>query len=317
MVTALQMVIKAEGGPAPTTVTVDPFGPGGATTEDQIVIAVIDTGIDELRRVDGWLNEVVRNGNDDNVDLLDALPDNGMLDFGAGHGTFVAGIIRQVDPHAKVVVYRALDSDGLASEADVAAAMHRAADDGVHVISLSLGMQAVDDGNPCPALRQAVAQIQAGPNAPVIVASAGNYGTTEKVYPAALHGVVSVAALEAVAAPGSGPVPGPPPEGASWSSRGDWVRCSAVGEGIVSTFVKGKEDPDYEGGHDVYPQDAWAVWSGTSFAAPQIAAYIAKRCRAEGKTPKQVVAAVFPDANLPADGFGTRVVLLPGTKPSP
>ncbi len=199
-----------------------------------------------------------------------------VLDYGAGHGTFAAGIIRQVDPQAKIVVYRALNTNGLGSEEAVACAMIRAAEDGAHVISLSLGMEAVDEANPCPALQAAVQHIRSLDNPPVIVASAGNNGNTEKVYPAALEGVVAVAALRAVKDPRSSQ-PWPVPEGAKWSSRGDWVSCSAVGEGIVSTFVEGEEDPTV--GRDVYPQDSWAVWSGTSFAAPQIAALIATMCR--------------------------------------
>jgi hypothetical protein len=311
MVTALHMVVKNVAGPAPTSITVAPFPEEGAplgSAEDEIVVAVIDTGIDESLRRDGWLNEVVRHTN---VDKLDAIPRNGLLDFGAGHGTFVAGIIRQVDPKARIVVYRALDSSGLASEEDVASAMNRAADDQVDVISLSLGGQAVDDRHPCPALQAAVKKIRSRRKPPAIVASAGNYGSNERVYPAALPGVVAVAALRAVQHPRSSR----PPAGAAWSSRGDWVTCSAIGEGVVSTFVKGKEDPGFGGGRDVYPKDSWAVWSGTSFAAPQIAALIAKKCRTDRMSPKAAVAALFPAAGRPADGFGTRVVLLPGTRP--
>ena len=101
-------------------------------------------------RLDGWLNEVDRDNNDENVDLLDVFAVNGtpampILDFAAGHGTFAAGIIRQVDPQARIVVYRGLDTDGLGSEEDVACAMIRAAEDGAHVISLSLGIEAVDE----------------------------------------------------------------------------------------------------------------------------------------------------------------------------
>ena len=78
-------------------------------------------------------------------------------------------------------MYRALDSDGLVGEA-VACAMLRAAEDQVRVISLSLGMQAVDDDDRrCPALTSAVQQIMAHENPPAIVASAGDYRTTELV----------------------------------------------------------------------------------------------------------------------------------------
>jgi len=325
MVTALQMVLKSVDGPAPTSVTVADFPEEGAvlaSADDEIVVALIDTGIDKAQRRDGWLNEVKRDPNDDNIDELDAFPQNGLLDFGAGHGTFVAGIVRQIDPRAKIVVYRALDSSGLASEEEVAKAMKRAAEDGAHVISLSLGEQAVDDDDPCPHLADAVKQIHARSRPPAIVAAAGNYGTEERVYPAALPGVVAVAALRAQR--GSWFRRWLPrylaPKGATWSSRGQWVRCSAVGEGIVSTFVTGTEDPVFAHGTDVYPQqgdsDSWAVWSGTSFAAPQIAALIAKKCRADRISPHKAVEALFPLARRPQDGFGKRVSPLPGTKPA-
>ena len=158
--------------------------------------------------MDGWLNEVGRRSND-NVDLLDVFPSLGtpalpILDLGAGHGTFVAGIIRQVDPQAKIVVYRALNTHGLASEEAIASAMIRAALDGVHVINLSLGVERVNGVVP-PALEAAVEQIQSLDDPPAIVASAGNNGTEEPVYPAAFDDVVSVAALQAVEVTGQHP----------------------------------------------------------------------------------------------------------------
>jgi hypothetical protein len=93
------------------------------------------------------------------------------------------------------------------------------------------------------------------------------------------------------------------------------VTCSAVGEGIISTFVEGVEDPQF--GTDSYDQDAWALWSGTSFAAPQIAGLISSTCRRYDMSPQAAVDALFPTTNRPADGYGTRWVLLPGTRPSP
>jgi hypothetical protein len=324
MVGALQMVLKSADGPAPTTVTVESFSEAGASLTSSphaVVVAVIDTGIDEPLRTDGWLNEVRALHTNDSVDKLDVFPATGtpaepILDYGAGHGTFVAGIIRQVDPQAQIVVYRALDTRGLASEEDVANAMTRAADNGAGVISLSLGMLALDDNHPCPHLQTAVQQIMSRTNPPAIVAAAGNNGDDKKVYPAALKGVVAVAALQGVDPDADPP---PPTVGAEWSSFGPWVDCSVVGEGIVSTFVKGKEDQRF--GTDSYPGgemgDSWAVWSGTSFAAPQIAALIARTCRTDQLTPQQAVTALFPAAGRPADGYGKRILLLRGTPPSP
>ena len=319
----LHIVVKSADGPARTSVTIDPFTEEEAAltrADDAIVVAVIDTGIGEAERLDGWLNEVERDlAARTNIDELDVFPHPTKLDFGAGHGTFAAGIIRQVEPQAKIVVYRALDSDGLGTEYDVACAMIRAANDKVHVISLSVGMEAVGGVVP-PALQTAVDHIQSLADPPAIVASAGNNGNEEKVYPAAFPGVVSVAALLGVKPASSGQEPA----GAEWSTHGSWVTCSAVGEGIISTFVKGDEDvfadadgdlaeePDYSD-CDSYPQDAWAVWSGTSFAAPQIAALIAKTCREDRVTPQAAVGALFAGLTMPTDGYGHRKVSLEGT----
>ena len=312
MMTALhKTIVKSTDGPAPTSVTDDPeFAAAGTRPPaGDLVVAVIDTGITDEVRVDGWLNEVDRT---DSVDELDVFPEHNRLDFAAGHGTFAAGIVRQVDPDARIRVYRALDTDGVASEVDVADALMRAADDGAHVINLSLGMLAVDDLNPCPALTAAVAEVLGRVDPPAIVASAGNDGGTHRMYPAALNGVVSVAGLQAVQDPQSTT----PPAGAAWSTHGSWVVCSAVGEGIVSTFVEGQEDPVF-GDDDIYPHngqgDSWAVWTGTSFAAPQIAGLISSTCREQGLKPREAVDVLFPPGDRPAGDYGFPVVLLPGT----
>ena len=171
--------------------------------------------------------------------------------------------------------------------------MMRAAHDGVHVINLSLGLDEVDGVVP-PTLEAAVTQIRSLDNPPAIVASAGNNGDENRVYqrrwrawsPSPPCGL-------------SRTLTSRPPRARTGPRTVTWVTCSAVGEGIVSTFVKGQEDPQF-GGSDVYPQDSWAVWSGTSFAAPQIAALIAKQCRT-GMSPLQAVAAPVP-AGPPAAG---------------
>ena len=74
------------------------------------------------------------------VDPLDRFPlrrPDGYLDLAAGHGTFVAGIVRQVAPRAEVTVYRAVDSDGVGTEVTVACEMIRAVKEGAQIINLS------------------------------------------------------------------------------------------------------------------------------------------------------------------------------------
>jgi hypothetical protein len=295
-----KIVVKASTGPSPTVAP--SAGAGLHEPAGPVVVAVIDTGIAEDLRSDRYLNEIPRTvGSVDPVDAFGGSPGpNGKLDFAAGHGTFAAGIVRQVDPDAVIRSYAALDSDGLASEFRVACAMIRAASEGAHVINMSLGMHTVD-GQPCLALETAldlIDEMAEGSEPPVVVASAGNYGDSEPVWPAASRRVISVAGLTAQGEP------------ARWSSRGVWVDCSTVGEGIVSTFVEGEEDPVF-GGSESYPPDAWAIWLGTSFAAPQVAGAISKTCRKTGLSPREAARRLIRSGR-PVPDFGRAMHLLPG-----
>lgn len=299
------IVVKSATGPAPTGVVFDEariHDPAG-----EIVVAVIDTGIVRKQRRDSWLKDVRRTP--ENVDPLDVFGGqpggNGKLDFAAGHGTFAAGIVRQIDAEAEIRCYAALDSDGLASEMGVACAMIRAVRDGAHVVNLSLGMRTFDN-QPCLAIETAldlIDEMTEGSEPPVFVASAGNYGDSEPVWPAASRRVVSVAGLTAKLEP------------AGWSSRGVWVDCSTVAEGVVSTYVEGDEDPVF-GGNDHYAlvpdTDAWAVWAGTSFAAPQIAGEIARTCRTSNLPPREAARQVLRSGTMIPD-YGRALLLLPGT----
>jgi subtilisin family serine protease len=135
------------------------------------------------------------------------------------------------------------------------------------------------DGKVPPALADAVTKITDRYPKVLIVASAGNSGTTEKMYPAAFEPVVAVGALTSDKKP------------AEFTNRGDWVDCSAVGVGIISTFVIGTEPPEKRAdATDVcFKPDSWGLWSGTSFSAPQIAGAVARLCEINpDATPREV-----------------------------
>ena len=300
-VVPLGMIRKAEGGPEPSSWKQDkPDVPVSGPK-----VAVIDTGISVEERGDGWLRGLLRN---DNVDLLDVIPtpSDGRLDLGAGHGTFVSGAIQQVAPGVDLRIYQALDTDGLAAEATVAAAIVTAVDDGAKILNLSFGTDTLDDEPPL-SLRTAVETMIATDPEVLLVCAAGNTGDTRDVWPAAFHqefptNVVSVAAL---AIDGS--------SGAAWSTHGD-VTCSTIGEGVVSTYVKGTEshaaDP---AGPDTFGEQAWATWSGTSFAAPQVVGAIVKVLQDpahSGKTPRQALDVVLQNGVLVPD-YGQAVHILP------
>ncbi len=112
-----------------------------------------------------------------------------------GHGTAVAGIIGAqannkigiagIAPIAQIVPLRAFDADGNGTDADIAAAIIYAADNGVQVLNMSFG-----DVILSPLLRDAVHY--AYEKNVVLVASSGNDGTSYPHYPSDFSEVISV-----------------------------------------------------------------------------------------------------------------------------
>jgi len=291
-------------GPGDTTLA---LAPRAAVRPAKVAkVAVIDTGITDQRRTDGLLADIPRTPQ--NIDPLNRFPVSGpdqYLDFDAGHGTFVAGIIDQVAPHAEISVYRVVDTDSVASEVDVACAMIDAVKAGNQIINLSLGCQTHDDFPPV-ALQAAltvIAELDAAKPADektIIVAAAGNCGDTRPFWPAAFPEVTSVGGLN----PNMTPSP--------WSSHGFWVTCSTVGQGLFSTFVAGQESPQVDPAATIFPApNPFAIWSGTSFAAPQVAGAIARLYQAPGVTPRAALDQLL-QVGVPIPGFGQAVQILRG-----
>ena len=106
----------------------------------------------------------------------------------------------------------------------------------------------------------------------MVVASAGNDASCRPTIPASLPGVVSVG--------GIGPA-GPAP----FSNYGPWVRACAPAVDLVSTFFD-RLNPVYPVNPALSDLDdfkGWARWSGTSFAAPAVAAALLRELLALGK----------------------------------
>jgi Subtilase family len=301
-ITPTSPVGKAIGGPLPVA-PADPYqddpGPG-----EPAKVAVIDTGITAEIRGDNWLDDVhVPRG--DNIDLLDVFPlpgGDGLLDFDAGHGTFVTGIIQQIAPNAHIRVYRALDPDGIASEVTVACEMIRAVRDGADILNLSLGCQTPDDIPPVAigAALDVIREVERAEGREVIiVAAAGNFGDTRPCWPAAFRRVVSAAALA------------PDMQPSAWSSRGFWVTCSTIGQGVSSTYVQGQESALVDPDPNVFGPDSWAAWNGTSFAAPQIVGALA-RLHEKYQYPYREALGRLLAAGRPIPEFGQALKILPG-----
>ncbi|MEM8904549.1 MAG: S8 family serine peptidase [Actinomycetota bacterium] len=235
-------------------------GPLPPSLEDGVRIGLVDTAIDQRHP---WLTGVKRLG-PAGLSRPVNTPE-------AAHGTFVAGVLRQRLPEARLVatspplLSSRRGNTGLVSEVDVARALHRLLTfecdtDPIDIVNLSVGAAATHTGMLAVdvLVRQAHADRRGRPFA--LVASAGNAGSRIPFLPAAQPYVVGVSALTSAE----------PPVAADFSNRGPWVSASAEGSGIESSFVSGLKIDSVTFG-------PFARWSGTSFAAPTVTAAIAAR----------------------------------------
>ncbi len=285
--------------PAPT--------PGEARTR-RPVVAVLDTGLGEHP----WLTEPwVTLGASVNGQHIGLGPDNpdpeltgvvndplgGGLDKDSGHGTFIAGIIRQVCPDAKVLAVRVMPSDGVVDEHQLTIALNQLLvrqaqaqllgrpDETIDVMSLSLGYyhESPEDVLYTSALARTLEQL--GRLGVCVVASAGNDSTTNPMFPAGLapaggqgakRGAVPLVSVGALNPNGTV---------ALFSNDGDWVSCRRPGAAVISTFpttFDGGLEPRRRTrlGEDIDPDDfksGFGLWSGTSFSAPYLAGQLADR----------------------------------------
>src|SRR5918994_843163 len=291
---------SAVGSPEPTA-GARPDWPMSADEQEQekspVRVVIIDTGDY------GWLAGLDTGINRED---LDDMPRDDFLDLAAGHGSFCAGIVQQIVPDARIEVRKELDSNGFAHELRVARRLvhevRKGLEAGQHVIvNLSFGAETADDERPVAlgvALEIIDEQSREAGLETVVVAAAGNFGHDRPCYPAAFPTVTAVAALT------QGMLP------AEWSSRGAWVDVSTIGEGVRSTFVPGTESPSLDYDFEEFPHNAWALWSGTSFAAPHVAGAIAKIAIDGGVTPTEAKRRLLKEAGeIPL--YGKRVEILP------
>lgn len=206
-----------------------------------VVVAVIDTGLDA-----GHPDLAGRV-----LPEIDLLPGVTPAPEQNGHGTRVASIIAGslnaigmagIAPQATILPVSALDPAGFGDSSTVARGIIAAADAGARVINLSLGGPDKD-----PVLDQACAYAFA--KGSVVVAAGGNsYLTGNKVqYPAASPNVMAVASVDRTGNP------------SGFSNTGPHIDIAAPGEGVLAALPGAGYDEE----------------SGTSFAAPHVAAAVA------------------------------------------
>ena len=252
------------GGPTFDVPT--PRPPAEENWNPPVTVAVLDTGLDPHPWFAGrpWYS---RWGVQPEV--LDHDLD-GNPDWQAGHGTFVAGIVVANAPGVTLRHHRVMSSMGLTDDTTIAAAL-RTINGKADIVLLTAGCYTANNQCP-PILDHEFAQLKDT----ITVAAAGNGGSSRPFWPAALPEVTAVAATgnEGIIT--------------TFSNRGPWVNATAPGLNVVSSFVRLK--PPTEGtapGTELREYGA-ARWSGTSFAAPHIAADLAKLLHA-GHTPTEAL----------------------------
>ena len=172
-----------------------------------------------------------------------------------GHGTGVADIIVQVAPNVTILPLRVLGPDGAGDTTDVVAAIDYAVSRGAKVINLSLGTDTDEK-----ALKELVKYALKAEV--VIVASAGNNGQQDIMFPARYNsevlGVGSVNRYD---------------ELSTFSAYGKELSLTAPGEFIYTAA----------------PDQSVAYWNGTSFAAPIVSGTVALALGERATYPKMKI----------------------------
>ncbi|MCK5253497.1 MAG: S8 family peptidase, partial [Thermoplasmata archaeon] len=239
------------------------------STGSGVRVGVIDTGIDkdhpdlEENIVDG-INYVIKGKGKLKTDNWND---------GNGHGTYVAGIIAAKDndigvvgvaPDVDLYIVKALGDDGWGYESDVVAGIDWCVEQGVQVISMSLG-----DDPGTTALRDACANAYS--EGVILVAAAGNDGPRYDEdyeegddsigYPAWYPSVIAVGMMINL---------GQWENERLWgSAAGPSLELMAPGTRILSTWN--------DGGYTMYAKSKYGnmLISGTSVACPHVAGTIA------------------------------------------
>src|SRR6266852_3468114 len=159
-----------------------------------------------------------------------------------GHGTMTSGLVHLVAPEAEILPLKAFSANGTGYLSNIIAALYYAVQHHANVVNMSFDLTSSSS-----ALNKAVSY--ANKAGVVLVAAAGNEGTSARVYPAAINGyVVGIASTTDWDARSSF---------SNYGSADVWI--AAPGENIIST----------------YPGGTYGSESGTSFSSPLVAGTVA------------------------------------------
>ena len=210
----------------------------------------------------------------------------------AGHGTFIAGVVRCVAPQTKVFVegfaVGGVGGGGIL-ESDLVLQLEEALTHDPQVINLSAGCRTRMD-HPSIAL-ELFHRTRLRKRDCVLVAAAGNDSWAAPFWPAAFDWCVGVGSLDR-----DGRV-------SDFSNFGVSADVYALGRNIVNAFPDGTfechESPD-KGDVRVFGTGL-ARWSGTSFAAPLVAGMIAREISLTGSSAADARDAVLAMSTYDSD----------------
>jgi|1185.fasta_scaffold28476_1 hypothetical protein len=236
-------------------------------------------------------------------DGLDLSPTDGLVDAIAGHGTFIAGVVATGCARANMTIvgHRHIDLTAT-TELAVARSIFAHASVGTtgtrgSGLVISCGYAFATQGCvPSVAFEAALSYLATVNPGAVLVAPAGNEAVDAPQWPAAFRsvGYSNVVGVGSLSRCGT--------KIASFSNRGDWVDCFAIGEDVVSTHITTARPMAAEERPETRQLfTGWSEWSGTSFAAPKVAAAIAAAVR-PGVSPRDAADALLEYAPRMADG---------------
>lgn len=265
----LDRIIWGDLRPRPTNLDLTPVP---AAEHIQVRAGVVDTGI-VLR--DGepheFLGKRVCYDPEDTVRVVRG--EDGNPVGSAGHGTFVAGVVlKQAGPEVGVRMKGVIDErSGDAEDLAVANAIDDLREEGITLINLSFSGETFED-RPPKAIEAALGRLS--PET-VVVASAGNRGLRQRVYPAGIRFARSFPGVpdgkHALVLPVGSADATTEPRVADFSNYGPWIAAFADGVDVLGPYF-----------HPGYPKlpgeqefNGYAVWSGTSFSAAIVTGKIA------------------------------------------
>lgn len=216
----------------------------------------------------------------------------------AGHGTFIAGVVRTQAPKTEIRVEGFLPTGGAAYESEMVIQLGEALALSPDIISLSAGCPTRGE---VPLLSFEVfwEQRLRHQKGTVLVAAAGNDGLRRPFWPAAFPWTVSVGALD------------PDGKRADYSNFGSWVDVYALGTDLVNAYPTGTffcvESPNVG---EERKFNGIAKWSGTSFSTPLVSGLIAARMSQKGVSARHAADELLAEARI-AGRRGVGPVLEP------